>query len=322
MTDTLFLKLIAILLITNSHLDALYPIKGLASGGAFGNALFFMLSGLGLAISTHANRMGSILEWFKYRMSRIFPSVWLVVFVFAVILQAHWKYWQWQDYVHHFIFPTRYWFLSALMCFYLLLYPLFRFEWRRWALPISMLLIIPYFGFYFTVVDLSTFSIENNGLFKWIFYFQVVLLGVWIAPHYQSWKTNGHQTTPKEIGALLLCLMGYVGLKFLTNKPEYAILQFLVQWITLPLLYFSLRCAFHPTIEKYFKGGLPQFVLTAIASSTLEIYLLQADFYTLAWLNQLVFPLNVALFFACVLPLAYGLQRLTHPLHHWLKKRS
>ena len=37
-----FLRVLAILLVLNSHLDNLYPISALATGGAAGNGLFFI----------------------------------------------------------------------------------------------------------------------------------------------------------------------------------------------------------------------------------------------------------------------------------------
>ena len=39
------LRVAAILLVLNSHFDPLYPIPALATGGAAGNGLFFVLSG-------------------------------------------------------------------------------------------------------------------------------------------------------------------------------------------------------------------------------------------------------------------------------------
>jgi peptidoglycan/LPS O-acetylase OafA/YrhL len=51
------LRAIGILLVTNSHFDALYPDPRMGTGGAFGNAIFFALSGYGLAFS-YRNRGG------------------------------------------------------------------------------------------------------------------------------------------------------------------------------------------------------------------------------------------------------------------------
>jgi peptidoglycan/LPS O-acetylase OafA/YrhL len=44
-----FLRFSAIVLVINSHMDSFYPIPELGTGGALGNALFFMLSAFGPA---------------------------------------------------------------------------------------------------------------------------------------------------------------------------------------------------------------------------------------------------------------------------------
>ena len=40
------LRVFAVFLVFNSHCDALYPVSALATGGAMGNALFFVISGI------------------------------------------------------------------------------------------------------------------------------------------------------------------------------------------------------------------------------------------------------------------------------------
>ena len=48
------LKCFAAIVITNSHMDILYPKFGaLATGGAIGDALFFFCSGFTLFLGTH-----------------------------------------------------------------------------------------------------------------------------------------------------------------------------------------------------------------------------------------------------------------------------
>src|SRR3712207_1035933 len=81
--NTDILKCIAIILITNSHLDHLYPWPYLGTGGALGNALFFMLSGYGLALSFDKSAMKPpFLQWARRRISRIYPSVWITLVLF------------------------------------------------------------------------------------------------------------------------------------------------------------------------------------------------------------------------------------------------
>lgn len=40
-----YTKLLAMMLVFNSHMDKLYPVPQLASGGALGNVLFFLVCG-------------------------------------------------------------------------------------------------------------------------------------------------------------------------------------------------------------------------------------------------------------------------------------
>lgn len=49
--DTNLLRAIAILLIFNSHIDAMYPYPQLGTGGALGNGIFFFLSGYSWVIT-------------------------------------------------------------------------------------------------------------------------------------------------------------------------------------------------------------------------------------------------------------------------------
>lgn len=58
------LKCLAAIIITNSHMDILYPCcKALATGGAIGDALFFFCSGFTLFLG----RMGRFDNWYKRR---------------------------------------------------------------------------------------------------------------------------------------------------------------------------------------------------------------------------------------------------------------
>ena len=62
------LKCFAAIVITNSHMDILYPKFGaLATGGAIGDALFFFCSGFTLFLG----RMGRFDNWYKRRINRI-----------------------------------------------------------------------------------------------------------------------------------------------------------------------------------------------------------------------------------------------------------
>ena len=67
------LKCLAALLITWSHFEKpLGDFSFLASGGAFGDGLFFFCSGYVLFLS---QRDGGFFNWYKRRINRIYPTV-------------------------------------------------------------------------------------------------------------------------------------------------------------------------------------------------------------------------------------------------------
>ena len=76
--DTQFLRAVAILLVINSHLDRYYPMQHIGTGGAIGNSIFFFLSAFGLYLSQQKQSQ-YFKEWFTNRISRIYPSLWIVL---------------------------------------------------------------------------------------------------------------------------------------------------------------------------------------------------------------------------------------------------
>ena len=67
------LKFLAVFLIINSHMDALYvKYSILATGGAIGDVLFLFASGYTLFLSNRNLRFDN---WYKRRFNRIYPSV-------------------------------------------------------------------------------------------------------------------------------------------------------------------------------------------------------------------------------------------------------
>lgn len=67
------LKFLAVFLIINSHMDALYvKYDMLATGGAIGDVLFLFASGYTLLLSKRNLSFGN---WYKRRINRIYPSV-------------------------------------------------------------------------------------------------------------------------------------------------------------------------------------------------------------------------------------------------------
>jgi peptidoglycan/LPS O-acetylase OafA/YrhL len=103
--DTVILQCLAALLIANSHLEGLYPRSWMAADGLIGNSLFFFLSGFGLMKSGQKSNR-SFLNYYLRRIARIYPALWLVMFLFPLVMEGSWRDWGVADYLHRFVYLT------------------------------------------------------------------------------------------------------------------------------------------------------------------------------------------------------------------------
>ena len=106
-----YLRVIATVLITNSHFSNIWPISAMAAGGLLGNILFFAVSGFCLyAIKD------KFLKWISKRVLRIYPAFIFVTLI--TVLLGFYKIQSFKDVVYLFIYPTNYVFIVWLMVCY------------------------------------------------------------------------------------------------------------------------------------------------------------------------------------------------------------
>lgn len=304
--QTDFIRFLAIILITNSHIPHLYPHPQLATGGALGNALFFMVSGYGLARS-HLRSARPFPSWYGRRVLRIYPSVFIVTVMFEFLLHRRWEQWAAGDYLSALVWPTNFWFVGALMLFY----PFFYLTLKRLKGPGYLLLmaafLIPYGYFYVTALDLSLYTIEGEGYFKWIFYFQVMLFGGYLGMRDRFAKAGLRHIL------LLACLAGMYGVcGFLFLRGQWTAFQAVMHILTVPMLYLVFLIARSPFITERLLNRKPlRWVVTAVAGATLEIYLLQYQVYSSPAITFFGFPLNLIVFSVVLFLLSHGLARFS-----------
>src|SRR5689334_8868152 len=118
---TQLLLCVAALLITNSHLEKFYPSPLFAGDGLIGNAIFFLVAGIGITLSATAHRR-SFPEYYWRRIKRIYPTVILVVSIFAVLIEQEWRSWSWADWLRAYLYPTPWAFIAQIMAFYIPFY--------------------------------------------------------------------------------------------------------------------------------------------------------------------------------------------------------
>jgi len=150
----------------------------LSAGGLLGNVLFFIASGYGLALGL--NRQTALWPWLRRRLMRIYVPVMLVGAVGLLLFPVAYSRPN-LDAFGYFIWPTPYWFVSAIVLFY----PVYFWFWST-ANSLGRLialaaLLVAYVFFYATQFDLDNKSIDSGGYFAWIFYLAVMLASGWLA---------------------------------------------------------------------------------------------------------------------------------------------
>lgn len=311
--ETCFVRFIAIFLITNSHLDHLYPVSQLGTGGAIGNALFFMLSGYGLVVS-HEQHKRSFFAWYWRRITRIYPSVFLVTLI-DMALSGSWMNWRVIDYLSAFLWPTLFWFVGAIMIFYILFFAVMTLG-KDWGFLAGIALFSAiYFLWYIFFVDLTTYTIEGPSYFKWVFYFQIMLFGSYLAS-----SVRIPRGTFRHVLYLGAAFLGYLGI-IISVRAGLGQIQALLHVITFFIGYLVLclsRSSF--VTERILKQKASWFLVSLVAGVSLEIYMLQYMVYSSRFINILPFPGNIIVFWTVVVLLALVVSSAANFIRTLLRK--
>ena len=307
-TDTTLMLFMATVLITLSHLDAFVPDPRIATGGAIGNSLFFFLSGYGLAMSLNAANASdpSLLAYLGKRLSRLYPAVFIVAC--AMLLAQQIGIASLTDLVGVFVWPTPFWFISAVVVFYVPIFYLARLQPAGIATALAAL-VVPYVFFY-SQLDLSTFVVEGPDYFKWINYFGITLMGCLVARL---------KLTPRfglfTVAALLVSLLLFLVTKLTLFRYGMGHLQFLFHVWLYPIVFFSYHLFASEAVLKLLRAT-PLFPAVALlAGLTLEIYLTQTAWIHWLEAQQYAFDHTVLLLMALVPVLVFSV------LTRWLAQR-
>lgn len=295
------IRALAILLITNSHLDALYPNPVMATGGMFGNEMFFLISGYGLALSLSRDRK-PFWSWLRKREWRVAEP--LIVATTLMIAIGFFEFSSVGELLLLYTGIDHYWFLPIIMIFYIPLYFIMTAERGLLAVGFSVAIALGFYSYaYFNLISLDTFDIEAKVASKAPFYFLIMLLGVWLA-------RNGRRVTTRwwDFAALVAATLAYLVFRFAMVRYDWFEAQFVVHVIGLCWIYAMYRCAMDKRLE-ILGHGISGRVVAFLSANALQIYLLQEFFYSNAVVTALAFPLNIAFFAITVLPAAWLLKK-------------
>ena len=307
--DTICLRAIAILLVINSHLDFYYPIPFIGTGGTIGNSLFFFLSSFGLAKSAQTKRIRFV-DYLAKRINRIYPAVWFtIIFLLfpSMIYQSRFHINKLSIYVGYFFYPP-FWFLRALMVYYIISYCFFYSRNKSILIKPFLLSFFSYFIAYTFWLDLSSSSVEKAP-FKFIFYFLIFLFGIHIARSKRDIVYNG----PIDLLFLFLSVSTMYLHRFLMINNILPEMQFIQHAAMFPTVFFALKACRSPFIlNGVMKNRALSSISNFLASRTLEIYIVHMTISPHIRNLKLPFPFNIFLFLTLTFIIAIFCHHITN----------
>lgn len=290
-TFVTYLKVLACILITNSHCREIYPFYFLAIGGSFGNSLFLILSGYCLA-----NIKIPFTEWIKKREERLLIPIILIILISLVFVEPTILKNTCIDTICNF-YINKYWFVFAILLYYIPYYFIFKHKNPRKICISLAFYAIGYSLFYLVSIQKNLFWVEPEGfsLFKVYFYFGIFILGGYIRIcvsqiSFQSKKRFYSQllfiimAISVAIWIIFYALITILGIAY----PMQFIIQFSVGIFSISLLLLSIL------YSDYIQKKMPNVIISTIADSTLEIYLVQVTFQK--YCLNFNFPINWIVF--------------------------
>ena len=286
-----FLKAIATLLVLNSHMGVCYKdYSFLATGGAIGDALFFFASGFTLFLG----RMDTFDNWYKRRIMRIFPTVFVVGLIAALFFGDNNSFLD-------IILCKQYWFIPTILICYIPLYLIRRFFNGRQTV-IAGLVYLMLFGICFIILyDNHALFYGKNILWRKFFYLSLMIFGAIVGKNKDriNWK-------PWMLLALIGSVFFFYILIYLLNGSSMQIVS------SIPLMGISF-CIYvlgdSRLIKRIDNNSFCGNLIYILGSICLESYLIQN--YIISDSLNILFPLNILIIAGLVLVSAYAIHMVS-----------
>lgn len=299
------IKFLAALLITNSHMRALYPesLSVLATGGAIGDALFFFCSGFTLFLKP----MGRFDTWYKKRINRIYPTVFAYAIICAFVFNI-------SNDMKHTIIHGGGWFVSCIMIYYVIAYIIDRIMANHLYISFIIAASITIMA-YILWERPDGYSMYGHTYMKWVFFFLFMLLGAIVG------KKQTAIDGKKSIMALTISILAYFAIVIMSQKND---IFNKIQLISLiPLLCITLftytLCNCNKAKELFNNRNINNVVMF-VGGLCLEIYLIQIPLLKIDL--GLPFPVNYIAMFALIISSAYILRCLARIFSQTFNKQD
>lgn len=292
-----FLRVLACALITNSHLEKVWPHSIIANGGLLGDVIFFSVSAFCLY-----NIKDNFIKWYWKRLKRIYFIVWIATLFYIAI--GIYKIADFGAFVKTVLWPTEYHFVGSIVLLYIPYYFLVkRLEIEKRLKPTSAIIFAIQLIVYLFVYDKTYYHIDTvREPMIWFLYIQAMIIGI-------NFRVNGEKYRNKFTDSGKKCIIvnslitiilfiTYFSTKLIFAKGHYPQFQIINQFILLVLLFyiFKMFAMLSDVIDKTPKKI--KTIINYISTITLEIYVVQKPI--IAWLEHLRFPINLLVVLATV----------------------
>lgn len=297
------MKFLAVFLIINSHMDALYTqYSQLATGGSIGDALFLFCSGYALLLGKEQK----FDLWYKRRINRIYPSV-IICAIMGCLFSG-------KDNITLLKLGGGE-FVLAIMVYYILLYLIKKYALAHLSLIfgclilISILVYIFFFPYKYETGEKGMYGITT--LYRWIPYFGFMLLGSWCGLHRAKIKSNLWQ----DILYFCISLIMFYGIQyFATMNKTIASWQIITLAPLAGIIYYCYKICKATFWNNVIKNRKIYISIIFISGISLESYLIQYSVFTTS-MND-IFPFNLLIMVIIVISASY----LCKILSTWLSQ--
>lgn len=299
-----WLKLLAVIMITNSHYTDIWPISALAFGGHIGNCLYFFLSGFCLY---HIKE--SFPKWYIKRLIRIYPSYWIAAV--ALFLLADFSANTLSGLFHCLVYPTWFHFIGTIVLFYAIYYALRyiqkNFTWVKtpWLMLAVLAVFLIFYALFFDKTYYHIDSVEEKWV--WFQFGEAMLLGGLLRERYDNISSKIHPI--HVVSVLLSAILYFISKKAFSSVKAISALQFTHPVLLLSFIY-SLTVLFLKMERKGLFLKIPDVLNRTVgflSGLTLEVYLVQ--YPVIARLSGLLFPVNCVVVTGLIILLAWMLNR-------------
>ena len=305
-----FLRALAAVLITNSHYTGVYPMNIIASGGLLGDVIFFALSGFVLS-----NIKENFVAWYKKRLIRIYPSIWIITF--AYIIMGFYTFDSWSV-IDYFVYPTYYHFIASIVLLYIPYYFIAHNNYLRNKIPSIMIAtLILQLVIYLYLYDKTYYHIDTvrEPMIRFLF-FQSMLMGLYFRINHSRYVN--HKKASNWV-LLLISLIVYFVTKLVFVKFEDLSQFQIVNQITLFIaLYYIFKCFASIDGQLVKMPNIIRTVVAFIAKITLQIYAVQ--YVIIPKFANVVFPLNWIIITSMIVISAYILYFVGNKASDYLQK--